>query len=84
MGRRQQRLMDLENMTQETEAKREEPFLVFSYSSAEDLTMGKINMRTSPADNTENILQGGVGGPSGQPLPLPTPAPHTSSCPHSP
>ena len=54
--------MDLENMTQETEAKREEPFLVFSDSSAEDLTMGKINMRTSPADNTENILQGGVGG----------------------
>lgn len=54
--------MDLENMTQETEAKREEPFLVFSDSSAEELTMGKINARTSPADNTENILQGGVGG----------------------
>ena len=54
--------MDLENMTQETEAKREEPFLVFSDSSAEELTMGKSNMRTSSADNTENILQRGVGG----------------------
>ena len=62
MGRRRQRLTDLENMTQETEAKREEPFLVFSDSSAEELTMGKINVRTSPADNAENTLQGGVGG----------------------
>lgn len=74
MGRRQLRLTDLESMTQETEAKREEPFLVFSDSSAEELTMGKIHARTSPADNTGNTLPGGVGVSGQLPL-LPAPAP---------